>query len=82
MSLKGTLRDDVNCIQMVQDRVQWRAFVNKELNSEVPLKNGILFDQLKKGTTHLSLRASLNVQISRNTADPDCKTEATVLKSL
>jgi hypothetical protein len=33
---------------MVQDRVQWRAFVNKELNSEVPLKTEYYLISSKK----------------------------------
>jgi hypothetical protein len=40
MSLRGTLQEDVNWIQLIPDRVQRCTFVNMGLNSQVPLKAG------------------------------------------
>jgi hypothetical protein len=37
--------DGANWIQLAQDRVQWRAFVNTVMNLRVP-KSRILFDKL------------------------------------
>jgi hypothetical protein len=36
MDLRGIGIDGVNWIQLAQDRVQWRAFVNTVMNLRVP----------------------------------------------
>jgi hypothetical protein len=35
--------DGANWIQLAQDRVQWRAFVNTVMNLRVPLRNQDIF---------------------------------------
>jgi hypothetical protein len=36
MDLREIGIDGANCIQLAQDRVKWRAFVNTEMNLRVP----------------------------------------------
>jgi hypothetical protein len=36
MDLRERGIDEVNCIRLAQDRVQWRAFVNTVMNLRVP----------------------------------------------
>jgi hypothetical protein len=36
LHLRGIEIDGANCIQLTQDRVQWRAFVNTVMNLRVP----------------------------------------------
>jgi hypothetical protein len=41
MDLRETRIDEVNWIQLAQDRVQWRAFVNTVTNLRVPQESRI-----------------------------------------
>jgi DNA-binding transcriptional regulator of glucitol operon len=43
MDLREIGIDGANCIQLAQDRVQWRAFVNTVMNLQVP--SGYFFDK-------------------------------------
>jgi hypothetical protein len=49
-SIKMDLReigiDGANWIRLVQDRVQWQAFVNMVMNLRVPKESEIFFDEL------------------------------------
>jgi hypothetical protein len=44
MDLREIGIDGANWIQLIQDRVQWRAFVDTVMNLRVPLESGIFFD--------------------------------------
>jgi hypothetical protein len=46
MDLTEIVIDVENWIQLVQDRVQWRAFVNTVMNLRVPQEIRIFFDKL------------------------------------
>jgi hypothetical protein len=46
MDLRETGIDGANWIQLAQDRVQWRAFVNTVMNLRVPLQSRIIFYKL------------------------------------
>jgi hypothetical protein len=46
MDLREIGIDGANWIQLAQDRVQWRAFVNTVMNLRVPLEGRIFFDEL------------------------------------
>jgi hypothetical protein len=46
MDLGKTAIDGTNWIRLVQDRVQWRAFVNTVMNLRVPYESRIFFDKL------------------------------------
>jgi hypothetical protein len=41
MHLRETGCDGVNCIQLTQDMIQWKAFLSMEMNLLVPRKQGI-----------------------------------------
>jgi hypothetical protein len=43
MDLREIRIDEVNWIQLAQDRVQWRAFVNTVMNLQVPYRNQDIF---------------------------------------
>jgi hypothetical protein len=63
MDLKEIMCDGVDLIQVAQDRVQWRAFVNMEINLEFH-KVGEFIDQLSdcqlsKDTQNLILNCLL-----------------------
>jgi hypothetical protein len=44
MDLREIGIDGVNWIELTQDRVQWRAFVNTVMNLRVPLKKQVFFE--------------------------------------
>jgi hypothetical protein len=46
LDLRETGIDRANWIQLAQDRVQWRAFVNTVMNIRFPQINKIFFDKL------------------------------------
>jgi hypothetical protein len=46
MDLREIWIDGANWIRLAQDRVQWRAFVNRVMNFWIPLESGIFFDEL------------------------------------
>jgi hypothetical protein len=46
MDLRETETDGANWIQLAQDRVQWRDFVNTVMNLWLPQEGGIFFDKL------------------------------------
>jgi hypothetical protein len=45
MDLGEIGNDGSNWIRLVQDRVQWRAFVNTVMNLRGPYESGIFFDE-------------------------------------
>jgi hypothetical protein len=46
MDLRKTGTDGTNWIWLVQDRVQWQAFVSTVMNLQVPYRKQLLFDKL------------------------------------
>jgi hypothetical protein len=45
MDLREMGIDGANWIQLAQDRVQWRAFVNTVINLRVPYERSVFFDR-------------------------------------
>jgi hypothetical protein len=46
MDLREIGMDGANWIQLAQNKIRWRAFVNTVMNLRVPLESRIFFDKL------------------------------------